>query len=44
MRRATSGRSCSNRERISAAALLVNVIARISFGWIPTAEIRCATR
>ena len=43
MRRATSGRRSSRRERISPAALFVKVMARISFGWTPTAEIRCAT-
>ncbi len=32
------------RSRISPAALFVKVIARISFGFTPTAEIRCATR
>ena len=32
------------RSRISPAALLVKVIARISFGFTPQALIRCATR
>ncbi len=32
------------RSRISPAALFVNVIARISFGFTPIAEVRCATR
>src|SRR4051795_3205806 len=34
----------SIRSRISAAALFVNVIARISFGFTPAAASRCATR
>ena len=33
-----------SRSRISPAALFVKVIARISFGLTPMAEIRCATR
>src|SRR3954452_17658463 len=43
-RRACSPISSSRRTRISAAALFVNVIARISFGFTPSALIRCATR
>src|SRR5437868_11982707 len=35
---------CSTRSRISAAALFVNVIARISGGFAPTAASRCAMR
>ena len=34
----------SSRSRISAAALFVNVIARISVGFAPTAASRCAIR
>ena len=34
----------SSRSRISPAALFVNVIARISFGFTPHARMRCATR
>src|SRR5919204_3421692 len=37
-------RRSSSRSRISPAALFVKVIARISFGFAPHAEIRCATR
>src|ERR687892_1481675 len=44
MRRAVSPSSRSSRSRISFAARFVNVIARISFGFTPTAVIRCATR
>ena len=33
-----------SRSRISPAALFVKVIARISFGFTPIAEVRCATR
>ncbi len=44
MRRATSGSMSSSRVRISPAALFVNVIARISLGWTPTAAIRWTTR
>ena len=36
--------SFSSRSRISFAALFVNVIARISFGFTPHAPIRCAIR
>src|SRR2546423_6334406 len=42
--RATFPRRPSRRVRISPAALFVNVIARISFGFTPQALIRCATR
>src|SRR3989440_11763310 len=42
--RATGPSRSSSRERISPAALFVNVIARISFGFTPQALIRCATR
>src|SRR5439155_17045267 len=44
IRRAVSPSRASSRDRISPAALFVKVIARISFGLIPQAEIRCATR
>src|SRR5437763_2791378 len=37
-------RRSSSRSLISPAALFVNVIARISLGFAPTALIRCATR
>src|SRR5580765_5880485 len=42
--RATGPSMRSRRSRISPAALFVNVIARISFGFTPQAAIRCATR
>ena len=42
--RAVRPRIRSSRSRISAAALLVKVIARISVGFTPCARIRCATR
>ncbi len=42
--RATGPSMVVRRSRISPAALFVNVIARISFGFTPTAVIRCATR
>jgi hypothetical protein len=42
--RATFPSRPSSRVRISSAALFVNVIARISFGFTPQARSRCATR
>jgi len=42
--RAIGPRSRVTRSFISFAALLVKVIARISFGFAPTAASRCATR
>ncbi len=42
--RAVRPSMCSRRSRISPAALFVNVIARISFGFTPCALIRWATR
>ena len=42
--RATGPNPRSTRSFISWAALLVKVIARISFGLAPTAASRCATR
>src|SRR3954449_6515063 len=44
MARAIAPRSCATRSRISPAALFVNVIARISFGFTPCARSRWATR
>ena len=44
IRRATSPSMPSTRERISAAALFVKVIARISLGSAPPAETRWETR
>jgi hypothetical protein len=44
MRAATSPREASRRRFISPAALLVNVMARISFGFTPHAVTRWAMR
>ena len=42
--RATWPSRSSSRARISPAALFVNVMARISFGFAPCVAMRCATR
>src|SRR6266508_3203861 len=42
MRRPASPRRSSRRRFISPAALFVNVMAKISFGWTPQAATRCA--